>query len=81
MKINTIGNVQVQALYHHPSAGTKIDLALVRLELLKSQPSDLPSYGGERGQLLDSFCAYQAKHNPKDDKNPDHWDMGLYISA
>ncbi|CAH1114535.1 unnamed protein product, partial [Psylliodes chrysocephalus] len=71
----------VQALYHHPSLGTSLELVLVRLDLMKRQPRDMPHYDGERGKLLDSFCAYQAKINPKDDSNPDHWDMGLYVSG
>ncbi|XP_069680135.1 A disintegrin and metalloproteinase with thrombospondin motifs adt-2-like [Periplaneta americana] len=71
----------VQALYHHPSLGHAIDLALVRLDLLSHQPSDLPHYSGERGKLLDSFCAYNARKNPAGDTNPEHWDMGLYVSG
>ncbi|KAG8326984.1 hypothetical protein J6590_029739 [Homalodisca vitripennis] len=71
----------VQALYHHPSVGQPVDIALVRLEIFKSQPQDLPHYGGERSGLLDSFCAYNAKHNPPGDQNPEHWDMGLYVSG
>lgn len=38
-------------------------------------------YNGERSQLLDSFCAYQERNNPKDDNDPDHWDMALYVSG
>lgn len=71
----------VQALYHHPSLGAKIDLALVRLDLMQRQPSDLPHYNGERGKLLDSFCDYAKIHNPTGDGHPNHWDMGLYVSG
>ncbi|XP_015597845.1 A disintegrin and metalloproteinase with thrombospondin motifs adt-1 [Cephus cinctus] len=71
----------VQALYHHPSLGAKIDIALVRLDMMKRQPSDMPHYNGERGNLLDSFCHYTKKHNPSNDKDPNHWDMGLYVSG
>ncbi|KAL1130092.1 hypothetical protein AAG570_013031, partial [Ranatra chinensis] len=67
----------VQALYHHPSAGTRIDIVVVRLELMKNQPKDLPHYGGERGALLDSFCAYSEKTNSPKDSDPHHWDIGL----
>lgn len=48
---------------------------------MKSQPIDLPHYYGERSSLLDSFCEYQKNINPQDDTNPNHWDMGLYISG
>ncbi|CAH1116620.1 unnamed protein product [Phaedon cochleariae] len=71
----------VQALYHHPSLGTPLELVLVRLDIMRKQPSSLPHYDGERGKLLDSFCAYQQQLNPSGDSNPEHWDMGLYISG
>lgn len=51
------------------------------MEIQKTQPIDLPHYYGERSSLLDSFCEYQKNVNPQDDKNPNHWDMGLYISG
>lgn len=71
----------MQALYHHPSAGTKLDLVLVNMEILKKQPSDLPHYSGERSSLLDSFCAFNEKHNPPKDDDPKHWDIGIYLSG
>ncbi|XP_075215105.1 A disintegrin and metalloproteinase with thrombospondin motifs adt-1-like [Lycorma delicatula] len=71
----------VQALYHHPSIGQRLDIALVRLEIFKTQPSDLPTYNGERTELLNSFCNFNGKHNPSGDSNPGHWDIGLYISG
>ncbi|GLH04749.1 ADAMTS-4 precursor, putative, partial [Gryllus bimaculatus] len=63
------------------SLRANVDLVLVHLELQRAQPADLPTHAGERGKLLDSFCAYSAKHNPGDDKDPRHWDMGLYVSG
>lgn len=71
----------VQALYHHPSLGTSLELVLVRLDIMQSQPYAMPHYEGERSKLLDSFCAYQERLNPIDDANPDHWDMALYVSG
>lgn len=71
----------VQALYHHPSLGTTLDINLVRLDIMKKQPNRMPHYEGERSQLLDSFCKYQNDINPDDDRNPNHWDMALYISG
>nr|XP_034177349.1 A disintegrin and metalloproteinase with thrombospondin motifs adt-2 [Osmia lignaria] len=70
----------VQAIYHHPSLGTTIDISLVRLEIMQKQPRDLPHHDGERGRLLDSFCSYAMKNNP-DEHHPNHWDMGLYVSG
>lgn len=71
----------VQALYHHPSLGTNLELVLVRMDLMKSQPYNMPHYEGERSKLLDSFCAYQERNNPAGDSNPHHWDMALYVSG
>ncbi|KAJ6646995.1 A disintegrin and metalloproteinase with thrombospondin motifs adt-2 [Pseudolycoriella hygida] len=71
----------VQSLYHHPSLGIPIDLTIVYIEIMKTQPNELPHYYGERSSLLDSFCEYQKNINPKGDENPNHWDMGLYISG
>ncbi|VEN34120.1 unnamed protein product [Callosobruchus maculatus] len=51
------------------------------LDIMKAQPKDLPHHDGERGKLLDSFCAYQENLNPESDRDPDHWDMALYISG
>ncbi|GIX88254.1 a disintegrin and metalloproteinase with thrombospondin motifs adt-1 [Caerostris extrusa] len=59
----------------------KIQFSIVRLEVMKKQPSDLPHADGDRDKLLDSFCAYQAKRNPDSDKDPNHWDLALYISG
>lgn len=72
--------LQVQALYQHPSLGNRIQLSLVRLTLLRSQPRELPPHA-ERGRLLDSFCAYQRALNVDDDDDPQHWDMALLLSG
>ncbi|RVE49347.1 hypothetical protein evm_005962 [Chilo suppressalis] len=70
----------VQALYQHPSLGTRIQLSLVRLTLLRTQPQSLPAHA-ERGRLLDAFCAYQRSLNIEDDDDPQHWDMALLLSG
>ncbi|XP_045775267.1 A disintegrin and metalloproteinase with thrombospondin motifs 14-like [Maniola jurtina] len=70
----------VQALYHHSSLGTRVQLSLVRLTLLRKQPSSL-STNAERGRLLDSFCEYQRSLNVDDDDDPEHWDMALLLSG
>ncbi|XP_076234848.1 ADAMTS metallopeptidase stall [Calliopsis andreniformis] len=71
----------VQAVYHHPSLGVPIDISLVRLDMMQKQPVDLPHFGGERGSLLDSFCNYAKRLNPPDELDPNHWDIGLYVSG
>ncbi|GFX62562.1 a disintegrin and metalloproteinase with thrombospondin motifs adt-1 [Trichonephila clavipes] len=72
---------QMQALYQQPSLKKKIQISIVRLEVMKKQPSDLPHAEGDRDKLLDSFCSYQAKKNPDSDSDPNHWDLALYISG
>lgn len=71
----------MQALYHHPSLGSSLEIALVRLDIMKKQPAKMPHYDGERSKLLDAFCAYQKTLNVKDDSDPNHWDMALYVSG
>ena len=51
-----------------------LDFTIVRLELLQSEVFN--NGGGERTQLLTSFCDYQSKLNPGDDSHPEHWDIG-----
>lgn len=70
----------IQAVYHHPSLGTAIDISLVRLDIMQVQPRDLPHHDGDRGRLLDSFCNYATKKNPPE-FHPNHWDIGLYVSG
>uniref|UniRef100_A0A182NNU2 Peptidase M12B domain-containing protein n=1 Tax=Anopheles dirus TaxID=7168 RepID=A0A182NNU2_9DIPT len=65
----------IQALYRHPSLGQGVDIALVYLELMRTQPSAMPHYNGERNLLLDSFCSYQSS------LNQGRWDMALYLSG
>lgn len=76
----SIAIFQVQALYQHSSLGTHIQLSLVRLTLLRSQPAKLTTIA-ERGRLLDSFCEYQRSLNVEDDDDPQHWDMALLLSG
>jgi len=71
----------MQALYHLSSLGTRIELSIVYMEFHAKQPSTLATHGGERGQLLNSFCQYQSKLNTPSDKDAEHWDMALYLSG
>ncbi|KAL0132957.1 hypothetical protein PUN28_000590 [Cardiocondyla obscurior] len=71
----------IQALYHHPSLGVSIDISLIRLDIIQRQPFDLPHFGGERGNLLDSFCNYANARNPPENDRSRHWDIGLYVTG
>lgn len=71
----------VQVLFHHSSLGIPIDISIVRMEIMRRQPSSLPVYNGERNKLLDSFCDYHKRNNPPEDTDPGHWDVGLYITG
>lgn len=71
----------VQSLYHHHSLGRKIDLTIVYIEIMEKQPHNMPHAYGERNELLDNFCEYQKKINPKDDRDPQHYDMAVYVSG
>jgi hypothetical protein len=71
----------MQSLYHHNSLGRKIDFTIVYIEIMEKQSRDMPHANGERNELLDNFCLYQKKLNPRDDRTPGHWDMAVYISG
>ncbi|XP_012220601.2 A disintegrin and metalloproteinase with thrombospondin motifs adt-2-like [Linepithema humile] len=71
----------IQALYHHPSLGVSIDISLVDLKIMKTQPVNLPVFDGHASKLLDSFCKYAKSINPPDDNDPHHWDVGLYLTG
>ena len=47
----------IQALYHYPSLHRTVDFSIVRLELQTT--SQFNNFGGERNDLLSSFCEYQ----------------------
>lgn len=70
----------MQALYHLPSLGQRVDLSIVYMEFHAKAPDTLVK-SGERGRLLDSFCAYQKKLNKPLDSDPEHWDMALLLSG
>lgn len=71
----------VQSLYHHHSLSRKVDFTIVYLELMETQPPEMPHAYGERNALIDNFCHYQVSVNPPDDRNPEHWDMAVYVSG
>jgi hypothetical protein len=71
----------VQSLYYHSSLGRKVDFTIVYIEMMEEQPPEMPHAYGERNALLDNFCHYQKSMNPEDDRNVEHWDMAVYVSA
>lgn len=71
----------MQAMFHHSSLGTSIDLVLVYLEIMEKQSLDLPTFDGHDRELLDLFCKYAAARNTWNDDNPNHWDVGLYLTG
>lgn len=47
----------------------------INLEIMKHQSFD--SHEGDKDKLLESFCDYSNRLNPKDDlSDPRHWDIG-----
>lgn len=50
------------------------------MEFHAKAPANLIS-SGERGKLLDSFCAFQTKLNKPSDTEAEHWDMALLLSG
>jgi hypothetical protein len=72
--------MKMQAMYHLPSLGQKVDLSIVYMEFHAKAPATLIN-SGDRGKLLDSFCAFQTKLNKPSDSDAEHWDMALLLSG
>jgi len=70
----------IQTFFHHPSLGVRIDISLVRLDIMDTQPSDL-QIDTDSAIVLSTFCQYAKTHNPPDDNDPGHWDIGLYVTG
>ncbi|XP_012234414.2 A disintegrin and metalloproteinase with thrombospondin motifs 2-like [Linepithema humile] len=69
---------QIQAFFHHTSFATPVDILLVRLEVMEKQLSTY--FIGKENELLSLFCNYASIQNPPKDDDPDHWDIGLYLT-
>ena len=69
----------VNALLHLPSLnGAIFKLSVVRIVF---DPYDFHEHSEDREVLYTAFCEYQAALSPPDDDDPQHWDMGLYLTA
>jgi len=75
----------IQAAFHHPSLGIRVDISLVRLDFIKKQPSDLKileyEYDVNEDLLFDLFRKYAKKLNNSLDDHNLHWDIGLYLTG
>ncbi|XP_067208708.1 A disintegrin and metalloproteinase with thrombospondin motifs 2-like [Linepithema humile] len=73
----------IQALFHHVSLGFhhSFDISLIRLEIMEKQPLNLPVVSDYFIDLLNASCNYMYTHNPPDDNDPRHWDVGLYLTG
>ncbi|XP_018025709.1 uncharacterized protein LOC108681213 [Hyalella azteca] len=70
-----------QAFFHQQSLGRPLDVSITQLYLLRTQPIDLPTHGGDRLKLLESFCAYQKARAHTSDNSPMNWDLAVYLSG
>ncbi|KAF2361924.1 Peptidase M12B ADAM/reprolysin [Trinorchestia longiramus] len=70
-----------QSFFHQESLGRQLDLSITQLYLLRTQPSDLPTHGGDRLKLLESFCAYQKVRAHPSDSSSLNWDLAVYLSG
>ncbi|CAJ0583076.1 unnamed protein product, partial [Mesorhabditis spiculigera] len=77
-----VNNIDV--LYSQRSLQPRVNIKVVRYELMKIVPAMLSKRihrVGDVDKLLDSFCAYQNLINPPDDRDPRHWDHALLFSG
>ncbi|XP_042241470.1 uncharacterized protein LOC121879048 isoform X2 [Homarus americanus] len=73
----------IQALFHHPTLGQKIQLVINYIELMAKQPTNLVHFGGDREKLYDSFRLYNAEKTKSSENMVDvqPWDIGILISG
>jgi len=71
----------IQTFFHHPSLGVRINISLVRLDIIDKQPKNFQILTGDYDVLTYLFCKYAKALNPPNDNDLLHWDIGLYITA
>ncbi|XP_055337622.1 A disintegrin and metalloproteinase with thrombospondin motifs adt-2-like isoform X2 [Paramacrobiotus metropolitanus] len=71
---------QVDLLLHLPTFGPPVDVKLVKLTMLTSQPTDIPT-SGDIETTLAAFSAYQKNLNSAPESDPSHWDHALYLTS
>ncbi|XP_064618507.1 A disintegrin and metalloproteinase with thrombospondin motifs 12-like isoform X2 [Lineus longissimus] len=76
--ILTIMNM-VAVIYHDSSIGNAVNVVLVRLILLEEEEDDL-KISHHADHTLNSFCKWQSRINPKEDKHPTHHDVAVLLT-
>lgn len=74
----TIANM-VSNLFRDPSIGTAINIVLVRVIILKENPSEL-KITHHAGHTLKHFCRWASLINPKSESHPNHHDLAVLIT-
>ncbi|CAH3023459.1 unnamed protein product [Porites evermanni] len=74
----TIANM-VSNIFRDPSIGTAINIVLVRLMILKENPSSL-KVTHHAGHTLKHFCRWASLINPKSEAHPNHHDIAVLIT-
>ncbi|NXD28382.1 ATS7 metalloproteinase, partial [Spelaeornis formosus] len=69
----------VAGLFHHPSIGNPINIAIVRLILLEHEEEDL-KISHHADNTLKSFCKWQKSINVKGDSHPLHHDVAVLLT-
>ncbi|NXL62869.1 ATS7 metalloproteinase, partial [Chordeiles acutipennis] len=69
----------VAGLFHHPSIGNPINIAIVRLILLEEEEEDL-KISHHADNTLRSFCKWQKSINVKGDSHPLHHDVAVLLT-
>lgn len=74
----TIANM-VSNIFRNPSIGTAINIVLVRMMILKENPSSL-KVTHHAGHTLKHFCRWASLVNPKSEGHPNHHDIAVLIT-
>ena len=77
----------VQIIYKSARLTRRLEIVLVRLDILQSPDKSLDNHNGETEKYLDSFCKWQMDKNPggntdkADISNDEHWDHALLLTG
>lgn len=74
----TIMNM-VSSLYQDPSIGNSVNIVVVKITLLKDEPTGL-NVTVNADRTLESFCQWQTTENSNNEDDPNHHDVAILIT-
>ena len=66
-------------MYHDASVGNAVNIVLVKILLLQEDQENLKIVH-HADHTLQSFCRWQKRINPKNEKHPNHHDVAVLMT-